>query len=177
MKTYRTTFILIVMSLVTLAAGMVIGLLSGGRHTTPASPVATAADGSLLVSELQLSEDQLKRMRPIWEGTRDTVQDCIKEAQRVHQQQDEQLAALLTPAQRTEYARISSAGRERLVALDTKRRDAFATAVTQTHEVLRPDQWTAYQQILKNQVGSVPIADTAAMQPRGADLGSSTTQP
>jgi hypothetical protein len=165
---YRATIVVSGMFIVTLAAGVLSGRLMKARATPPSSllPPAPAA-GSFLVSELQLSGDQSNRMRAIWEQTRDTVQDDIRTAERIQQQQDEQLNALLTPAQRTEYARITNTGRERLAALDAKRKEAFALAVAQTREILRPDQWAAYQQILKNQVGTVP----------GADPGNSTTRP
>ena len=168
MRMYRATIVVSLMFVVTLAAGVLTGRLMNARAAPQSSSSSSSAEGSsLLVRELQLSEEQSNRMRAIWEQARDTVQECIQSGERIQQQQDEQLNALLTPAQRTEYARITNAGRERLAALDAKRKEAFAIAVAHTRETLRPDQWAAYQQILKNQVGTIP----------GADLGSSTTRP
>jgi hypothetical protein len=166
---YRATIVLSGMFIVTLAAGVLTGRLMNARATTPSSSLLppARAGGSFLVNELQLSGEQSNRMRAIWEQARNTIQEYIRTAERTQLQQDEQLNALLTPAQRTEYSRITNAGRERLAALDVKRKEAFALAVAQTQEILRPDQWAAYQQILKNQVGTIP----------GADLATSTTRP
>jgi hypothetical protein len=146
------------MFIMTLAAGVLTGRLMKARAASSSSQPAPAG-GSFLVNELQLTAEQSNRMRAIWEQARDTVQEDMRTAERIQQQQDEQLNALLTPAQRTEYARITNEGRNRLAALDAKRKEAFALAVAQTREILRPDQWAAYQQILKNQVGTIPGAD------------------
>jgi hypothetical protein len=158
------------MFIMTLAAGVLTGRLMKARATPSSSSSSVQpapGEGSFLVNELQLTAEQSNRMRAIWEQARDTVQEDIRKAERIQQQQDEQLNTLLTPAQRTEYARITNEGRERLAALDAKRKEAFALAVAQTREILRPDQWAAYQQILKNQVGTIP----------GSDAGGSTTRP
>jgi Spy/CpxP family protein refolding chaperone len=152
---FGATAALLLMFVLTLAAGVVVGRLTSARPATH-PPVA---GGSPLADELQLTPEQSAQMRPIWEAAREAARNNARDAQDVQRHHEEQLAALLTPEQRQQYGRLSDENHKKIADLDAKRREAFAKAVARTREILRPDQWTAYEQILKNQVGSVPTVD------------------
>lgn len=154
---FGATAALVLMFIMTLAAGVVVGRL------TAAHPAARAAvtGGSPLADELQLTPEQSAQMRPIWEAAREMARASARDAQDVQRHHEEQLAAMLTPEQRQQYARLSDENHRKIADLDAKRREGFAKAVSRTREILRPDQWAAYEQILKNQVGTVPTPDTS----------------
>jgi Spy/CpxP family protein refolding chaperone len=157
-KRVGTTIAVVLMFVLTLAAGTVIGRLTAARGPARSSAVG----GSPLSDELQLTPEQSARMRPIWEAARETARSSARDAGEVQREHEERLAAMLTPQQREQYGQLSEENHRRIAELDAKRREAFAKAVAKTREILRPDQWTAYEQILKNQVGSVPGIDGAS---------------
>jgi predicted phage gp36 major capsid-like protein len=109
-----------------------------------------------LSGQLQLSREQCEQMRPIWEAARDAARSCSKEAERIQFDHEEQLKALLTDEQKARYEQLSQENHRRIAAEDARRKEAFHKALESTQKILRADQWRAYEQIVKNQVGSVP---------------------
>lgn len=97
-------------------------------------------------------------MRPIWEAARDEARACARQADRVQQEHEDQLTSMLNDEQKRKYEKLSQANHRRIAALDARRKAAFRQAVEDTRMILREDQWRAYEQIIKNQVGAVPDA-------------------
>jgi Spy/CpxP family protein refolding chaperone len=159
MRTLKITLVLGVMFVVAMAAGVMAGRATarpGSRPSAPPPESTQEVGGSPLADELQLSREQAEQMRPIWEAARTTAQASAKEAERIQREHDEQLRAMLTDEQRARYAQLSQANHRRIAAADARRREAFRQAVAETKKILRPDQWRAYEQIIRNQVGAAP---------------------
>ena len=158
MRTTRVAIALVVMFVLTMSAGVVTGRMTS-RPPQPAEPLtqpAGVAGGSPLAAELGLSAEQAARMRPIWEAARDTARACAAEADRVQREHEEQLVAMLSDEQKAKYQGLTEANHRRIAELDARRRGAFREAVDKTRAVLREDQWRAYEQIIRNQVGALP---------------------
>ena len=164
MKATKVTFILVLMFVVTMSAGLVAGrlTLSRSQRATPESQPSVPAGASPLSVELQLAPEQAAQLRPIWEAARDAARACARQAERVQQGHEEELTAMLTDEQKRKYEQLSQANHRRIAALDARRKVAFRQAVEDTRRVLREDQWRVYEQIMKNQVGSLPGAPDAS---------------
>jgi DNA anti-recombination protein RmuC len=158
MKATQVTTVLVLMFVVTMSAGVVAGrlMLNGPRPAAAQTRPAAEAVDSPLAAELQLTAEQAARMRPIWEAARDTARASARQAERVQQEHEEQLTAMLTDEQKRKYEQLSQANHRRIAALDARRREAFRQAVDDTRKILREDQWRVYEQIIKSQVGSLP---------------------
>ena len=156
MKTMKITVVLVLMFVLTMAAGVVMGRLVS-REPRPHGPVQRVAvvGVSPLSEELQLSAEQREQMRPIWEEARDIARSCAADGEQVQRQHEEQLKALLTEDQKRRYEQISQENHRKIADLDEKRKDAFRQAVERTRKILREDQWHAYEQIISNQVGTI----------------------
>ena len=157
MRARQITLLLVLNFVIALAAGVVAGRALAGRSNAGLlGPTTMTAGDSFLGGQLQLTPEQTEKMRPIWEAARDTAQECAREADRIQRDNETQLQELLTEPQKTKYEQITAEHHRRIVEQDEKRKEAFRQAVEQTHGILRAEQWTAYEQILKNQVGTVP---------------------
>jgi hypothetical protein len=162
----KLTILVIAMFVFALAAGLITGRLiwhQASSSSPPASsgptPVAhapTTAPASPLAQALQLTPEQTAQMRPIWQVARNTAVACLHDAQAIQKNHEEQLLAMLTDEQKARYAQLTQEDHERIAAADAKRQEAFRVAVERTRKILHPDQWRAYEQILKNEVGTVP---------------------
>jgi vacuolar-type H+-ATPase subunit E/Vma4 len=147
------------MFVVTMSAGLVAGRLTLNRAHPPGPQTRPeAAGGSPLTAELQLTAEQAAEMRPIWEAARDAARASARQAERVQQEHEDQLTSMLTEEQKRKYEQLSQANHRRIAALDARRKEAFRQAVEATRKVLREEQWRVYEQIIKNQVGSLPGA-------------------
>lgn len=155
MKTGKLIALILLNFAIAIAAG-VIAARTLARPVGSPPPGTSPALDSNLASQLQLTPEQTEKMRSIWEDARDVARDCAHEADRIQKDNDASLQALLTEPQKAEYEKISAENKRRVNEQDAKRKDAFRVAVEQTRTILRPDQWQAYEQILKNQVGTLP---------------------
>jgi Spy/CpxP family protein refolding chaperone len=164
MRTTKVAIVLILLFVLTIAAGAVMGRLLSAPPL-PQTQQAGVVGGSPLSDELRLSPEQAAQMRPIWEAARDIARECAQNAERIQREHEEQLAALLTDEQKLKYEKLTQANHRRIAALDARRREAFGKAVAHTRNILRDDQWRAYEQILRNQVGTVPGAVDEAAPP------------
>lgn len=158
MKATKVTTALVLMFVVTMSAGVIAGRLTSNRPQSRAAPMqpALGSGGSPLTAELQLTPEQGSQMRPIWEAVRDEARACARQAERIQQEHEDQLTAILTDEQKLKYEQLSQANHKRIAALDARRKEAFRQAVDETRKILRDDQWRVYEQIIKNQVGSLP---------------------
>jgi hypothetical protein len=157
----RVAILLVMMFGLAVATGVVTGRLTS-RYPVPQRHQPGAAGGSPLSDQLQLSPEQSEQMRPVWEAARDTARSCAREAERVQREHERQLAAMLNDEQKQRYERLSEENHARIAELDAERKEAFREAVARTRKILRDDQWRAYKQMIKNQVGTMPdVADDA----------------
>src|SRR5579871_1790935 len=99
MMTVKASVALMVAYVLALAAGTTSGLLADRlRAGGPASATAP------LAVQLQLSNDQVAKMRDVWEGVSQNVDSCLQEAQKIQTSRDEVLLNLLTDEQKAKFA-------------------------------------------------------------------------
>jgi hypothetical protein len=154
MKRHGTRVLMFAVFALTLSAGVVAGLLASRM---PAKPVPAApADASSLADALQLAPGQREQMRQIWEGVRDTANDCSTQAQKFKDQRDDDVQALLPDEKKGAYRDIQQAYDTHCAALKVRREAEFDKAVERTKQMLNPGQRDKYEQILKSRVGREP---------------------
>ena len=175
MRTTESRGVLVVAFVLTLAAGLAGGLL-GARYLT-ARPVEVVRSNSPL-DELQLSADQTKQMRKIWESVRDTAQNCLTRGQLLRQQRDKAMEALLTDAQKARFVKVNQDYEAQILALNNQREQAFQSAVKQTEQMLSDRQRHLYDEILRKntnrEAGQPPLPAPASP---ASGSGSATVVP
>ena len=152
----RTKVILTLLFMLALGAGLVAGMLIA---RPPAIRSAPAVARTPLGTELGLTTEQNARMHDIWESVRDKVDACFLRAQEIQERRDGALVALLTPEQKTAFARVQKEHGDALAALKTERDAIFQEAVKRTELILNESQRKRYRQILDNRV-SQGVAST-----------------
>jgi Spy/CpxP family protein refolding chaperone len=140
----KTKVILLVSFLLIFAAGTALGIwISGERHPERRS---------WLVNELNLSSDQEEQMRKIWSEVMDTRgRQHGEQRAALAQKRDQDIAALLSDAQRTQYQAILQEYSRQMDALAQERRKAFEEAVERTKKILTPEQAAKYDELMKRQ--------------------------
>jgi Spy/CpxP family protein refolding chaperone len=142
--------LLVIAFLLALAAGLAAGVLASrlpmGAKTAP-TPHSQLAD------ELQLTPAQSDRMKLIWEGTRDSLDDCFASARTLQQQRDDAVVSLLTPEQKEKYVKINQDYVNQFADVTARREAAFQQAVKRTEEMLMPAQKLKYQEIIRSRMG------------------------
>ena len=150
MKKNRAGVLLIVVTVLALGAGLVAGLLASRLPSTPA-PVAE--ERSPLVEELNLSPEQAKQMRQIWEGVRESVRGTFDDAQKLQKDRDAALIALLNDEQKARFEKISQDYAAQFTQLTQNREAMFQDAVARTNKILDERQRQKYAQILQRHAG------------------------
>jgi hypothetical protein len=135
----------------TLASGVVAGMLVS--RIPAVRGIKSTQQHLLLGDELQLNADQHEKMRDIWEGTRDVVDECFQQARAYQKERDEKFVGLLTEQQKAEYAKINDDYVGKINKLNDKRTAAFKDAVQKTKELLTEPQRKRYEEILKDRLG------------------------
>ncbi len=97
--------------------------------------------------------DQHERMRDIWEGTRDVVDECFLKAQAFQKECDDALVALLTDEQKAAYAKVNDRYVVQMNDLNDKRTATFKDAVRSTKEQLTEPQRRRHDEILNSRLG------------------------
>jgi hypothetical protein len=128
-----------------LLGGAAGGMLLARHYSVSATPQAI---GASLIEELQLNPQQQVQMRKIWQRMSQTADDCYRQAQQLDQQREDGFKRLLTPDQLKQYQAIQFNYQDHYTALEVRRRKAFEESVTQTKEILNPNQRQRYQAIL-----------------------------
>ena len=144
----RAKIILTILFALTLSSGLVAGMLVSRLP----SGAKTAATRTPLGEALKLSDDQNEKMRKIWEGVRNKVDDCFKSAQEVERHRDQSLVALLTEDQKPKFAKIQQECAASLASLKADRDAMFEQAVAQTKQILDPQQKQRYEEILQQRL-------------------------
>ncbi len=153
MKVPKLMTLLLVAFVLALAAGVSGGMLLA--RLPAAQPVAPdGAAASSLAVELGLSPRQSEEMRRVWEGVRETAQQCYDDGRRLQKERDDALVALLNEEQKQRFEKISRQYAEQFADLNRKRDADFQKAVRETRKILDNKQWEKYETILRSRVGT-----------------------
>jgi Spy/CpxP family protein refolding chaperone len=158
MKNQRTTLFLITLTVLTLGAGVVTGMLAHRLPSGGSDLNVEPAGSATLLEELQLTPTQRDQMRTIWENVRADVQDCYHDAQNLQRQRDQEIVALLDDRQKAEFEKISKDYADRYTKLTQKRDETFQRAVDRTRQLLDEKQRAKYEEILKSRLGKLAPA-------------------
>ena len=151
MKTTKITLLLVAMFVTAMAAGIAMGWSTAKPAKLQPKPIGA----SPLSEELQLTPQQCEQIRPLWEQARDTARECAREGEQIQREHEQALKLLLTDEQKLGYEKLSQENHRRIAEQDAGRKKAFRQAVDGTKRLLQPDQQRAYEQIIKNQLGSI----------------------
>jgi Spy/CpxP family protein refolding chaperone len=152
MRTTDSRAVLALAFALTLAAGVAGGLVAA-RAPGVKSAIASAHSP---LDELQLSADQTRQMRTIWEAVRDSVQGCQIRGQTLRQQRDRAMESLLTDEQKARFEKVAQDYNNQILALNSQREATFQSAVTETTKILNDQQRLAYKRILRTRTGREP---------------------
>jgi hypothetical protein len=104
---------------------------------------------SVLVEELDLSPDQRTKIQQIWsEVAEHHTPVPMSEIEKADADRWQAIDQLLTPEQRTQYARIQQHFEARMEGLDQGNRDRIARAEEETKRLLTPAQREKYERLL-----------------------------
>jgi hypothetical protein len=104
---------------------------------------------SVLVEELGLTPEQRYRLQLIWgDVVKSRTPVPMEELEKVDAERWQAIDQLLTPEQRTQYARIQERFEARMQELDQGNRERVAAAEEQTRQVLTPAQREKYERLL-----------------------------
>ena len=104
---------------------------------------------SVLVEELDLTPDQRRKIQQIWsEVAENHTPVPMSEIAKADAERWQAIDELLTPQQRTQYARIQQRLEDRMEGLDQGNRSRVAAADEQTRQLLTPAQREKYERLL-----------------------------
>lgn len=142
----------------TLSSGVVTGLLwshlpgstlaSQQPATAPSTPAKTPMEQAL-----GLNPKQQQDMQQIWEHVRDMTDDCYLQAQELQAKQWKALVDMLTPEQKTAFAKQDADFKARFDDLKKRREAAFQKAVSETDRLLDSAQQKRFHDLIKTRVG------------------------
>ena len=165
MKRAGVKLLVIGLTVLGLSAGVVAGMLvsrvSGTAGDRPVMP--TSNQPSPLVEELDLTTDQQREMKRIWEDVRVKVQDCFARAKKLQDQRDVEILKLLTEEQKAKFEKIAKRFHDLDVTITTEREAIFNDAINRTRKLLTNEQREKYDKILKARLGRVPTTGPVAV--------------
>lgn len=104
---------------------------------------------SVLVEELDLTSDQRHKIQQIWSEVAENHSPVpMAEIEKVDAERWQAIEQLLTPEQRTQYARIQERLEARMRELEQGNRAREARAEEQTKQLLAPAQRDKYERLL-----------------------------
>jgi hypothetical protein len=104
---------------------------------------------SVLVEELDLTPDQRRTIQRIWsEVAENHTPVPMSEIEKADAERWQAIDQLLTPEQRTQFARIQQRLEDRMQGLDQGNRARVARAEEQTRQLLTPAQREKYERLL-----------------------------
>jgi len=140
----KTKILLVVVFLVTFAAGA-----AAGRLLWQSSP-HRGGPSSFLAAELNLTSEQRDQMHKIWtSGLGEGGQRQWEQRKALGQERDQAIAALMTPEQKPQYEKILQDYTRKLDEQAQERKKAFDQAVERTKQILTPEQAAKYEELLK----------------------------
>lgn len=173
MKVPKLMVLLFAGFVLALAAGVSGGMLLARLPATHAEGGDAPTAASPLGAELGLAPQQSEDMRRVWEGVRETAQQCYEDGRRLQKARDDALVALLTDEQKVKFEQTSREYAEQFAELNRKRDRDFEKAVQQTKKILTEGQWQKYERILRSRVGPGALRalpDDPAPAPKAGDL-------
>ena len=139
----KTKILLVVVFLVTFAAGAVAGRLYWQSGHRPPGP-------SFLAAELNLTSEQREQMHNIWtEVMGDGGRRQWDQRKVLGQERDAAIAALMTAEQKPQYEKTLQDYTRKLDEQAQERKKAFDQAVERTKQILTPEQAAKYEELLK----------------------------
>jgi len=164
-KTKRFEIILILVTVLSLGAGLMAGLLTSRLPASPATqPVPTVSnplDHTPLVQELNLTAEQREQMKQIWESAKSGALRTYTDAENLQKDRDDAILQILSEEQKAQFQKIAKDYASRYSELQSSRNKVFDQAVAKTLELLNDTQRAKYREILRTYVG--PSAGSAAL--------------
>jgi hypothetical protein len=154
MRTHKLKLVLIAASILALGAGVFAGMAVSRLPASNAAVSVMSPDHASIADALQLTTPQRDQMRGIWEGVRYTVHQTYDQAQKIQNQRDQAVLALLTDSQRAQYAALTQQAAEKFAALSAQRDRAFHKGVDQTRQILNDAQRKTYDDIIRDRLAA-----------------------
>ena len=121
---------------------------------------------SVLVEELDLTPHQRHKIQQIWsEVAEHHTPVPMEEIEKADAERWQAIDQLLTPEQRTQYARIQQQLDARMQGLDQGNRERVARAEEQTRQLLTPAQREKYERLLARPTHDFFYLKTRTTQP------------
>jgi len=121
---------------------------------------------SVLVEELDLTPDQRHKIQRIWsEVAEHHTPVPMSEIEKADAKRWQAIDDLLTPEQRTQYARIQQRLDARMQGLDQGNRQRVARAEEQTRQLLTPAQREKYERLLARPTHDFFYVKTSTTRP------------
>jgi Spy/CpxP family protein refolding chaperone len=121
---------------------------------------------SVLVEELDLTPDQRHKIQQIWsEVAEHHTPVPMSEIEKADAERWQAIDELLTPEQRSQYARIQQRFEDRMQGLDSGNRSRVAAAEEQTRQLLTPAQREKYERLLARPTHDFFYLKTRTTQP------------
>ncbi len=152
MRRNRIEILLVGIAFLALSAGVVAGMLVKRLPGTSAKSELTPAASMSLSEQLQLTPQQRKQMRVIWEPIRNEIQQCFRQANDLQHQRDDDIVALLNDQQKAQFEKLSKKYADRYAKLDAKRERTFQDAVERTRKILNDTQRAQYDKIIADRL-------------------------
>ncbi len=133
--------------LVAFAAGLTVGIESQ-KPDGPQESSGRRCGG--LSTELNLTPQQREQMHRIWSDTaRRGGREREERRRELWRERDQAIAQLIRPEDQAQYDQVIQSYTEKLAALDQEWRTSFDAAITQTKEILTPEQREKYDRMLQ----------------------------
>jgi len=165
-KTKRFEIILILVTVLSLGAGLMAGLLTSrlpvGPATQPVPVISNPLDHTPLVQELNLTTEQREQMKQIWESAKTGAIRTYTDAENLQKDRDDAILQILSEEQKAQFQRIAKDYADRYGQLQASRNKVFDQAVEKTLALLNDTQKAKYREILRTHVG--PSAGSAAQK-------------
>lgn len=145
----RTKTVLTLAFILVFAAGAVVGMVPKRAGVWSHSSDGPHHGGSFLTAELGLNADQQKQMKEIWSVMPAMGREAGDRRREYQKHRDDELMALLTPEQKTQYEAIQKEYAAHMAEMQQQRQAAFQQAVEKTKAILTPAQAAKYDQFLK----------------------------
>jgi Spy/CpxP family protein refolding chaperone len=162
-----TRLVVVIGFLVSLAAGLAIGLTTRAGVPKPEHK-PPGERGSWLAQQLDLTPEQREQLDAIWSETaRRGGREQWQQRSQLRRERDDAIAALIPEDRRESYQQLLDDFAARSEAMEAQWRESFHAAVQRTREILTPQQLTKYEELMsRHSPGSGPGGPEG-----GPDLG------
>lgn len=142
----RTKWIILVACVLSMGAGVGVGMLRSRAQSPPAGSKA-----SMLIQELQLTPEQQKEMEKIWKELVSTRgREFAEQMRKLQQERETAIAGLLDEGQTQKYQQINVQFMEKAKELWKRTEQEFSTAAEKTRLLLNETQRQRYD-VMVNQ--------------------------